>query len=38
MSSDILACQLLKAANLSEYHEQLTRATISNLNYDVIKT
>ena len=31
MSSDILACQLLKAANL------FTRATISNLNYDVIK-
>ena len=38
MSSDILAYRLLKAANLSEYHEQLTRATISELNYDIMKT
>ena len=35
MSSDILAHQLLKSANLSEYREQLTRATISDLNYVV---
>ena len=38
MSADILAYQLLKAANFSKYHEQLTRATIFNLNYDAIKT
>lgn len=38
MSSDILAYRLLKAANLSEYHEQLTRATIQELNYDVMKS
>lgn len=38
MSGDILAYQLLKAANLSKYHGQLTRATIFNLNYDAIKT
>lgn len=31
MSSDILANHLLKAANLSEYHEQWTCATISEL-------
>ena len=36
MSLDILAYQ--QAADLSEYHEQLTRATISDLNYDVMKT
>lgn len=29
---------LLKAANLSEYHENLTRAAISELNCDVMKT
>ena len=38
MSSDILAYRLLKAANLPEYHEQLTRATIPDLNYDIMKT
>lgn len=37
MSSDILVSRLLKAANFSEYHEQLRRATICNLNYDVLK-
>ena len=34
ISSDISSYQLLKAANFSEYHEQLTRAVISNLNFD----
>ena len=38
MLSAILAYRLLKAANISEYYEQLTRATISDLNYDVMKT
>ena len=38
MSSDILAYHLLKAANLSEYHEQTTRATTSELKYEVTKT
>ena len=38
MSSYFLAYQLLKAANLSEYHENLTRAAISQLNCDVMKT
>ena len=33
-----LAYRLLKAANLSEYHEQLAKATISDINYDVMKT
>lgn len=38
MSSDILACHLLKGANFSKYHKQLTRETISQLKYEVIKT
>lgn len=36
ISSDI-SYQLLKAAHFSEYHEQLTRTTISNLDFDVMK-
>ena len=35
--SDILAYQLLKAANLSEQHEQLAKATISDLKFDIMK-
>ena len=38
MSSDILAYRLLKSANLSETHEQLARATISELKYENMKT
>ena len=38
MSSDILAYHLLKGANFSEYHKQLTREIISQLKYEVIKT
>ena len=34
ISSDISSYQLLKAANFSEYREQLTRAVMSNLNFD----
>ena len=37
MSSDILAYRLLKSANLSEHHEQLTRATITELSYESMK-
>ena len=37
ISSDILAQPLLKAANLSEYHKQLTRAIISSLKYTAMK-
>ena len=38
MSSDILAYRLLKSANISEQHEQLARATISELKYEGMKT
>ena len=35
MSSDILACRLLKSANISNSHQQLIRATIDrDLTYD----
>ena len=37
MSDDILAYRLLKSANLSEKHEQLAKATISDLKFDVMK-
>ena len=38
MSTDILAYRLLKSANLSESHEQLAKATISDLTYECMKT
>ena len=34
MSDDLLAYRLLKAANLSSNHEQLVKATVTDLNYD----
>ena len=37
MSDDILAYPLLKSANLSEQHEQLAKATISDLKFDIMK-
>ena len=37
MSDDILAYCLLKSANFSEQHEQLAKATISDLKFDTIK-
>ena len=37
MSEDILAYRLLKSANLSEQHEQLAKATASDLKFDVMK-
>ena len=36
-SDDILAYRLLKSANLSGYHEELVKATIPNLQYDIMK-
>ena len=38
MSTDILAYRLLKSANLSEQHQQLARAAITELTYDTVKT
>ena len=37
LSTDVLAYRLLKSANLSEAHEQLARATITDLTYDAMK-
>ena len=37
MSDYILAYRMLKAANLSNYHEDLTKATISDLQHDLMK-
>ena len=37
LPTEVLAYRLLKSANLSEQHEQLARATISELTYDVMK-
>ena len=37
MSDDILAYRLLKSANLSSYHEELMKATIPDLQYDIMK-
>ena len=37
LSSNVLAYRLLKSANLSEQHEQLARATISDLTYEQMK-
>ena len=37
MSDDLLAYRLLKAANLSSNHEQLVKATVTDLNYDEVK-
>ena len=38
MSTDIIAYRLLKSANLSEQHQQLARATITELKCDTMKT
>ena len=38
LSTDVLAYRLLKSANLSENHEQLARATITDLTYETMKT
>ena len=38
MSTDILGYRLLRSANLSEQHQQLARATITELKYDTMKT
>ena len=37
MSDDILAYRLLKAANLSSYHEELLKTTIPDLHFDIMK-
>ena len=37
MSSDILAYRLLKSANLEDTQEQLIRATVKELTYDVMQ-
>ena len=37
MSNDILAYRMLKAANLSNYHEELIKATIKDLQDDLMK-
>ena len=37
MSDDILAYRLLKAANLSSYHEELVKTTIPDLHFDIMK-
>ena len=38
MSDDILAYRLLQSVNLSTYHEELVKATILDLQYDIMKT
>ena len=38
MSDDLLAFRLLKSANLNTSHEQLVKATVSELNFDQVKT
>ena len=38
MSTDILTYRLLKSANLSEQHQQLARAAITELKYGTMKT
>ena len=37
LSDDILAYRLIKAANLSSQHEELIKATITDLKYDLVK-
>ena len=37
MSDDILAYRLLKSVDLSSYHEELVKAAIPDLQYDIIK-
>ena len=37
MSEDVLACRLLKSANLSNHHEQLIKATLPQLQSDLMK-
>ena len=38
MSDDLLAYHLLKAANLITWDEQLVKATITELNYEIVKS
>ena len=38
MSDDILAYRLLQSVNLSTYHGELVKATIPDLQYDIMKT
>ena len=37
MSDEILAYRLLKSANLSSYHEELVKATVPDLQYELTK-
>ena len=37
LSSDVLAYRVLKSVNLSQQHEQLAKATIPELKYDLMK-
>ena len=37
LSDDTLAYRLIKAANLSSQHEELIKATITDLKYDLVK-
>ena len=37
MSDNILVYQLLKSANLSTHHEELIKATIPDLQYNIMK-
>ena len=37
ISNDLLGFKLLKAANLTSQHEQLIKATISRIDYEIIK-
>ena len=37
MADEILAYRLLKSANLSSYHEELVKATMRDLQYDIMK-
>ena len=38
MSDDLLAYHLLKAADLITWDEQLVKATITELNYEIVKS
>ena len=38
MPDDLLAYRLLKAANLTMRDEQLVKATITELNYEIVKS
>ena len=37
MSEDVLAYRLLKSANLSNHHKQLIKATLPELQYNLMK-